>query len=121
MSATSLSSPLTPQDRAAVQAFLQRLYQDCEHVVQQTFLFGSKARGDSEPDSDIDILVIVQDESWSLRDAISAIAARVSLEYNTLIGPRVIGCERWERMGRERFSFYENIAQEGIPLTPEAA
>jgi len=121
MSTPSPSNGLTIQERAAVQAFLQRLHRDYGQGIQQTILFGSKARGDSGPDSDIDILIIVDEESWPLRNAISAIAAQVSLEYDVLIGPRVIGQERWQRMGQERFSLYENIMREGIPLTPEPA
>lgn len=121
MNAPDLSDNLTRRERAAIQAFLHRLHQVYSQVVQRTMLFGSKARGDSGPDSDIDILIIVDDESWPLRDAISTIAARVSLEYGVLIGPRVIGQERWQRMVRERFSLCENVDRESIPLTLEPA
>lgn len=121
MNVFNSSDRLTAGERAAVQAFLQRLHHSYHQIVQRTVLFGSKARGDSEPDSDIDILIIVDKESWPLRDAISAIAARVSLEYGILIGPRVIGQERWYRMQRERFSLYENVAREGISLFLEPA
>ena len=119
MRALSPSDSLNTQERAVVQAFLQRLHRDHGQVVRRIVLFGSKARGDSEPDSDIDILIVVDEENRPLRDAISAIAARVSLEHSVLIGPRVIGQERWARMERERFSLYENVAREGIPLTVE--
>ncbi len=81
-------------------------------------LFGSKARGDSGPWSDIDILIVVQEESWPLRQEISTLAARVSLDYDVLIGPRVIGQERWEGMRQDRFRLYQNITAEGIPLSP---
>lgn len=121
MTASSLSGFLTAQEHIAVQAFFQRLHDSFRHVVQQTMLFGSKARGDSEPDSDIDILIIVEEESWPLRDAISVIAARVSLEHSVLIGPRVMGRDRWQRMQRERFGLYENMVREGIPLSFEPA
>ena len=121
MNAPDLSDSLSMRERVAVRAFLRRLHHAYGQVVQRTMLFGSQARGDSGPDSDIDILIIVDEESWPLRDAVSAIAARVSLEYAVLIGPRVIGQERWQRMARERFSFYENVARESIPLTMEPA
>jgi len=84
-------------------------------------LFGSKARGDSHPWSDIDILIIVSEEDWPLRQEINTLAARVSLQYDVLLGPRVIGQERWERMKRHRFSLYRNVAAEGIPLTSASA
>jgi hypothetical protein len=53
-----------------------------------------------------------------LREEINTLAARVSLEYDVLLGPRVIGRERWERMERDRFGLYQSIITEGIPLKP---
>ena len=107
---------LTEQEQAAVIAFLERVRRDYTSLVQDAILFGSKARGDSSPDSDIDVLIVVGEENWPLRDAISLIAARTSLEYDVLLGPRVIGLERWQRMQRERATLYENIAREGVTL-----
>jgi predicted nucleotidyltransferase len=112
---------LTPKEHQAVMVFLERLRRDHGQDVQRTVLFGSKARGDSAPDSDIYILIVVAQESWPLRDAISLIASRVSLEYGVLIGPRVIGQERWRGMARDCFSFYRNVESEGVPLSPESA
>jgi len=81
-----------------------------------SILFGSKARGDSEPDSDIDILLIVDQEDWHFRHQISDIASGIALEHGVLIGSFIIAKDRWEMMKRERFSLYENVAREGIPL-----
>jgi len=112
--------PLTQQEQAALRAFLRRLCDNWAQILEEITLFGSKARGDSGPDSDIDVLIIVEEENWTLRDAISRIAAQVSLEYDVLINPHVIGRERWQRMGQERFSLYENVLREGVPLTPRS-
>ena len=115
----SLPHLLAPNERQAVEKFVDTLLQRYPERVLETALFGSKARGDSTPDSDIDILLIVDEDDWQFSHVISTIAARVSLEYDVLIGPRVIGQERWESMKRRRFSLYRNITAEGIPLTPE--
>jgi predicted nucleotidyltransferase len=112
---------LAPHEYQAVMAFLERLNAYYPDRVIQAFLFGSKARGDSRPDSDIDILLIVDGDDWQFQHAISDVASDVSLEYGVLIGPRVIGKARWEEMARDGFSLYENLAREGILLTPEAA
>jgi predicted nucleotidyltransferase len=108
---------LETRERQAIEIFVDRLCESLPEVVLQAVLFGSKARGDSRPWSDIDILIIVREESWPLRREISTIAADISLEYDVLIGPRVIGQERWERMKQRRFGLYQNIVAEGIPLT----
>jgi len=113
----SLSPLLSPSERKAVARFVEFLRQRYPGRILQAVLFGSKARGDSRPWSDIDILIVVDSEDWRFQHAISTLAARVSLEYDVLIGPRVIGQERWERMKQRRFGLYQNIVSEGIPLT----
>ena len=110
------SEQLTAQEQSAIQAFLQSLQKYLGGQILQTILFGSKARGDSDRWSDIDILITVREESWPLRTEVSTLAADVSLEYGVLIAPRVIGQERWERMKKAGFGLYRNIAAEGIPL-----
>lgn len=107
---------LNESEQTAVHTFLQKLRQGYGETIQQTILFGSKARGESSPDSDIDILIVVAEESWPLRDEISVIAARISLEYDVLISPRVIGQHRWQRMMQDQFNLYKNVVKEGIPL-----
>jgi predicted nucleotidyltransferase len=115
---------LTPRERKAIHAFVHNLQDHLADQVLQITLFGSKARGDSTPWSDIDILITVREESWALRAQVSTLAADVSLEYGVLIGPRVIGQGRWERMKQAGFGLYKNIAAEGVSLplaTSEAA
>jgi predicted nucleotidyltransferase len=112
---------LTAQERQAIRAFVHQVHERFPGEILSIALFGSKARGDSGPGSDIDILIIVGQESWPLREEISTLAARVSLEYAVLIGPRVIGQERWECMQRDGFSLYENIMVEAISLVPAPA
>jgi predicted nucleotidyltransferase len=110
---------LSTHEREAVEDFVIRLRKQFPGRVSQTMLFGSKARGDSHPGSDIDILLITDTDDWRFRHAISDVASDVSLEYSVLIGPRVIGEASWKEMAQNRFSLYENVAREGIPLTLE--
>jgi predicted nucleotidyltransferase len=112
----SLDSLLTPNEVQAVRSFVEKLFARYPERIRQTVLFGSKARGDSGVWSDIDILIVVDDDDWRFQHAISNVASKVSLEYDVLIGPRVIGHARWERMRQNHFSLYRNIASEGIPL-----
>jgi hypothetical protein len=112
---------LSERDRRAVETFSERVWQTYPKRVRQMILFGSKARGDSNTYSDIDVLLIVDREDWRFRHAISGIAADVSLTYDVLIGPRVIGQERWARMRHRRITLYENVQADGIELLPAQA
>lgn len=107
---------LTTNEQRAVDVFLQSLQDRFPAEILQATLFGSKARGDGGPWSDIDILITVREESWPLRAEVSTLAADVSLEHDVLIGPRVIGQERWDRMKKAGFGLYKNIAAEGVSL-----
>ena len=110
----SLDHPLTGEERQAVETFVTELFQQYPDQVQDVILFGSKARGDSHPDSDIDILILVDDDDWQFSHAISRLAARISPNYDVLLGPRVIRQARWRRS-----LLYLTVSSEGIPLTPE--
>ena len=107
---------LSTQEQSAVSAFLQALQEHLGAQFVQAYLFGSKARGDGHPASDIDILITVKEENWPLRAQVSTLAADVSLDYSVLIGPRVIGLERWTRMQEAGFGLYKNVIAEGVPL-----
>jgi predicted nucleotidyltransferase len=114
-----LFDQLKPNEQGAIKTFLDRLWLEHPGRIVQAILFGSKSRGDSQPESDIDILLVVDEEDWRFSHAISDIAADVSLEYNLLIEPRVVGQERWQRLAGEHFNLYENVTREGMLITPE--
>jgi predicted nucleotidyltransferase len=52
-------SHLTPNERAGLAAFIHRLHQDYGANLLRVILFGSKARGDCDDQSDLDVLVVV--------------------------------------------------------------
>ena len=79
-------------------------------------LFGSRARGDADPDSDMDVLVIVDDLSPELEDYISECAWEAGFEYGIVLVPVVFTRDEWEN-GPERYSLLaEAIRAEGVRL-----
>ena len=113
--------PLTDNEQQALDLFVQRLYAHCGNRVQSVVLFGSKARGDGDPDSDLDVLVRLSDDDAELIWEVRRLAARVSLEYDLLLSARVIGRSHWDKLSRYRFPLYQAIQSEGIDLTPQPA
>ena len=107
-------SNLLPQEKEALQKFVSYLEESIPEKTKNISLFGSKARGDSQKDSDIDILIILDKDNRQLRRTIITKAARISLEYDVLLSPRIIGAERWTEM--RGFSLYRNVIKEANSL-----
>ncbi|MBN1668305.1 MAG: nucleotidyltransferase domain-containing protein [Anaerolineales bacterium] len=105
---------LSDRDQQALRDFIAYLRASIPDQIESVTLFGSKARGDSKPGSDIDVLVILSQEDRALRREILKQAARFSLKYDVLLSPRVIGAQRWEQM--RGFSIYQNVQQEAAGL-----
>lgn len=84
--------------------------------VDQIVLFGSRARGDAAPDSDMDILVIVDNPTDEIEEYISTCAWEAGFEDGMVIVPVVFAKKDWET-GPEKFSLLaQAIEKEGVPL-----
>ncbi len=108
---------LTNTERQALETMVRRLHTRYDDQVKSIVLFGSKARGDAGPDSDIDVIVVLTNDDPHLRSSVRRLTARVSLEYDLLISVRAVGRSRWRELSRYRFPIYRAIQAEGIPLT----
>lgn len=70
LDATSLSR----DERALLERFVQRLTEHWGERLHAVWLFGSRARGEppAHEDSDVDVLVLVEDPEWSRKDRVYA-------------------------------------------------
>ncbi len=85
-----------------------------ERLVQMV-LFGSQARGDAEPGSDIDVLVVLNDpvHPGDEIERTGAIVAELSLQYAEVISCVFIGEDRF----RHRHGpLLRNIRREGMRI-----
>ena len=83
----------------------------------KSILYGSEARGDARPDSDIDLLVLVDGNSLSIQEEERIIAPLYDIEIETgvPINARVLLKKWWENMPL-RTPFQINVMNEGIAL-----
>ncbi len=84
----------------------------------QTILYGSQARGDARPDSDIDLLILLPDfndekQYVTRRSDISGRLFELSLDMDVDISPIILPKSIWES---RRTQFTVNVMNEGIRI-----
>lgn len=83
----------------------------------KTILFGSEARGEAHPDSDIDLLILVDGDKMSLEqeEIITLPLYELELKTGVVISPIIMLKKLWENRPFKT-PFYINIVNEGIIL-----
>jgi uncharacterized protein len=109
---------LEARRQTAIAEFVRRLRVALGPHVVDLRLFGSVARRDAQPDSDIDILVIVQpegDRARLERDAVD-IAFDVNVQYDLYISPRVLPSSLLAHPVWGHTPFLRTIQRESVAL-----
>ncbi|TWJ26396.1 nucleotidyltransferase domain-containing protein [Geobacter argillaceus] len=92
-----------------------------KHLVQQRVspldvrVFGSRARGDAAPDSDLDVFVVVAHATSDVERYISDCAWEAGFARDVVIVPVVVGKDRIDGPLKESV-FILNVYREGIEV-----
>ena len=110
--------PSAANRQPALAEFVRRLRHSLSGNIVDVRLFGSEARGEATPESDIDVLVVVQpdDTRTALEDRVVDIAFDVNLDFGVYISPRVITPGILNDPVWRETPFIKNIAGESIRL-----
>ncbi|HHV86068.1 MAG TPA: nucleotidyltransferase domain-containing protein [Petrimonas sp.] len=83
----------------------------------KVILYGSYARGDAREDSDIDLLIIVDDEQLTPEKEQSIVFPLFDVEFASgiTVSPLVVSRKKWENRPFKT-PFYINVVNEGIEL-----
>jgi len=107
---------LTAKERRAATEFVEKVRQRFDGQLIAAVLFGSRARGEAEPDSDMDVLVVMSSAGPEIRKEIRHLAVEVWLEYDIYLSTRVWSQTHWRRLEELKTLLYQNIHRDGINL-----
>ena len=103
-----------PDDRKWLTEFRKAMRAKYAKVVSRVVLFGSKARGDWNEDSDIDVLVIVRDEAADQKEEIRRVGSKLSLK-STALGSVIARSEgEWASRAAARTQWYTDVEAQGV-------
>ena len=87
--------------------------------LDSVILYGSYARGDYTPDSDVDIMILVKgiapENLWRYRSAITSKSSELGLKYDLLIVPLIKDSDIFNKY-LNVLPFYQNVHREGIRI-----
>ena len=88
------------------------LKKELKEQIKSVVLFGSRARGDFQSESDYDILVLVTKKTKELVDRIDEIVWEIAWEHNVVITAFIYEMSRFEN---DKFEpLFMNIQKEGV-------
>ncbi|MBW2252834.1 MAG: nucleotidyltransferase domain-containing protein [Deltaproteobacteria bacterium] len=94
------SVSLMKNESEAIEAAIRML--KSEFSVSKVILFGSKARGDHDEHSDIDLLVVASKLlHWKEEKAIVGTLFDIGIEYDVIFSPLFTSVDEWARKSHE--------------------
>jgi len=95
---------------------LKRLMIERGVPLYKTILFGSRARGERDPESDLDVLVLVESLDFALRSTISRCAWEVGFEAGVIIQTVVMTRDQAEKGPEQSSLLMLAVQEEGVPV-----
>lgn len=110
------TSHLTPAEQAALEAFVRRARELLGSDLIHAKLFGSRARGEGDEQSDLDVALVVTPRGRARRGEIYDLAFDVLLAHGVEVAPAVIESSRLDELRRRERLIALDLDREGIAL-----
>lgn len=109
---------LSPLEQRAAALFKARLLTELGDCLAEVRVYGSRARGQSRVDSDLDLCVLVEREDEQLTSRVARVAYGVyaDLELPFVLSPYVVSRAHFQLLLARERRLAEDILREGVPV-----
>ena len=105
---------MTLEEKTALEELKRVLQERCGAT--SVVVYGSKARGDDSPDSDIDVMVVLEDYTPQIEAAVDEAVYEINLAHDCLISVVIFGRRELEEGPLGESPLYKRILAEGVPV-----
>ena len=108
---------LTEEESTAIRKVIVKILEKFD--VKRMLLFGSKARGDFNDDSDIDVLILANEEIGIIKTwEISDISTDIAVECDIFVSCKIFNYSDWEGGNEDKIflPFRENVEMNGVEI-----
>lgn len=109
---------ITELDLSPIDDLRDHLLSRLPDIIQRIVMYGSHARGEAGKDSDVDVLVIVDDSSPSVVDEMRSVRYEVMerYQYHPLLSMLVLSDKDWQSLSKRSAGLKHNIEREGVTI-----
>ncbi|HPL66367.1 MAG TPA: nucleotidyltransferase domain-containing protein [Smithellaceae bacterium] len=105
---------LTDNEQQALKVLRERIFS--KYPVVDFRLFGSKARGEGRPDSDLDVMIELPVNDPAAAAVIRDIIYNINLDYDVFISAVIFGKDEIEEGPMSEAPIYKIIQREGVTI-----
>lgn len=99
-----------------IEKFASEVRAEFKERLEEVILYGSYARDEHVPGSDIDIAVLVTRKKNDDREKVFDIADKFREEKNLKFSPRIFEKQNFTEKVENSWSFYSNVKDEGVEI-----
>jgi predicted nucleotidyltransferase len=103
---------ITKREAKAIAEYEELLLKKFPNRIRRLMLFGSKARGDSNRASDVDLLIVLTKNGKQIRREIVELTHEPILHFEVLLSPIIVE----EKFFKEWSPLLEHIKKDGITI-----
>jgi len=107
---------LTRDERAWLRSYRKALKEQHPDAVRRLLIYGSKARGEAGPDSDLDVLLIVSNEAAKRKRDLRWIGHALAATSDAVPSIMVYTEDEWEHRRRTRSPFRANVERDAVAV-----
>jgi len=104
------------KDLKIVEKFSQKLLAECRLDLEKIIFFGSRARGVAKPDSDYDVLLVINKKDPKLIDKIYTISTDFGLENGIDLSLKIYTVNDFREKIEIPLPFFLNIKKTGVEI-----